>query len=110
MASLRELLRRFPEHTDRNDVRHRLARILEERKEFIRAFVQGLVIDPDKGKGVLHIRRFPAPGAMGIRDASQQFVAGARYKHQKRIFPPIIPPVEVEEISFTYSGSALVPA
>ena len=32
-------------------------------------------------------------------------VAGARYSHQKKIFPPI----QTEEIKFEYKGRALVP-
>ncbi|NOZ21063.1 MAG: tetratricopeptide repeat protein [Planctomycetes bacterium] len=47
VASLKDLLRRFPEHADRNDVRYRLARILEEKKKFAAAAQEYERVDPD---------------------------------------------------------------
>ncbi|MEW6356190.1 MAG: tetratricopeptide repeat protein [Planctomycetota bacterium] len=47
VASLHDLLQRFPEHSDRNDVRYRLARIREERKEFAAAAEEYQRIDAD---------------------------------------------------------------
>ena len=52
---------------------------VEERKEFVRAFVQELEIDPDRGRGVLHIRRFPKVGIMGTGERSWVLVPGARF-------------------------------
>jgi hypothetical protein len=78
---------------------------LEEKKELVRAFVEKLELNPDTGKGVLYIRQFPASIAK-TGNASFNMVAGARYSHQKKIFPPL----QIEEIKFEYKGKALVPA
>jgi hypothetical protein len=40
-----------------------------------------------------------------VEDQGLDMVAGARYTHQKTIFPP----VEVIDIKFEYQGNALVP-
>ena len=50
---------------------------LEERKEFIRAFIAGVTVVPEKLRLDLQIRELPAvlPG-----DSTCEMVAGARYK------------------------------
>jgi hypothetical protein len=56
---------------------------LEEKKEFVRAFVEKLVVDPDKGTGTLYIREFPPLEAIrpkGDGNSYFQGVAGARYE------------------------------
>jgi site-specific DNA recombinase len=53
---------------------------LGEKKELVRAFVEKLVIDPDKGKGVLYIREFPALESVRAGNSSPVLVAGARYE------------------------------
>jgi hypothetical protein len=50
------------------------------------------------------MKRFPAPSQV-TGNSSLRSVAGARYTHQKRIFPPI----DVIDIQFEYQGKALVP-
>ena len=52
----------------------------EERKEFVRAFVEQLVVDPDAGKGTLFIREFPALGLFRAGNSSFEMVAGARFE------------------------------
>lgn len=52
----------------------------EERKEFVRAFVEQLVVDPDRGKGTLYIREFPALESIRAGNSSFEMVAGARYE------------------------------
>ncbi len=77
---------------------------LEEQKEFIRLWVEKIELDPDKRVGKVYMKKFPLP-ANGNGNASFEMVAGARYTHQKRNFPPI----DVINIQFEYQGKALVP-
>ncbi|MFH0779054.1 MAG: recombinase family protein [Candidatus Eisenbacteria bacterium] len=56
---------------------------LEEKKEFVRAFVEKLVVDADKGTGTLYIREFPPLEAIRPRGNGNSYfegVAGARYE------------------------------
>ena len=76
---------------------------IEEQKELIGLFVDKIELDPDKRVGKVYMKRFPMP--KGDTGKSFGLVAGARYTHQKRNFPPI----DVIDIQFEYQGSALVP-
>jgi hypothetical protein len=77
---------------------------LEERKEFVGLFVDRIELDPDRRVGEVYMKKFLLP-ANGSGDAPFELVAGARFEHQKRNFPP----VDVIDIQFEYQGSALVP-
>jgi hypothetical protein len=73
---------------------------IEEKKEFIGLFFDRVELDPDNRVGEVYMKRFPMP----VEDIGKSFglVAGARYTHQKKNFPP----VEVIDIRFEYQGSA----
>jgi hypothetical protein len=59
---------------------------LEERKGFIRAFIDGVTVVPDKLRLDLRVRTFPV---IGTQDSSVGLVAGARYEPvQKNLEPP----------------------
>jgi hypothetical protein len=50
---------------------------IEEQKEFIGLFVEGIEVDPKKRKARVKIRRFPAPMALDAENLSFHVVAGA---------------------------------
>lgn len=77
----------------------------EERKEFVRLFVEGIELDGKKGKAVARIKKFPAPKDLDTGKLSFGLVAGARSEHQKIPFPP----VDVVEIPLERRGNVLVP-
>jgi uncharacterized protein (DUF2132 family) len=77
---------------------------LEEKKEFIRLFVERIDLDPDTRVGEVYMRRFPVP-TVGAGEAILVLASKARYTHQKTNFPP----VDVIDIQFEYQGKALVP-
>ena len=60
-----------------SDLYHSPRTLLRERKEFVRAFVEGVVVQPDKLRLDLRIRKIPAlrPG-----NSTCLMVAGARYE------------------------------
>jgi len=50
----------------------------EEKKELVRAFVEKLVVDPDKGTGTLCIREFPPLEAIRPKgDGNSSFQCGS---------------------------------
>jgi DNA invertase Pin-like site-specific DNA recombinase len=49
----------------------------EERKEFVRVFVEGIELDARKGKAVARIKKFPAPKDLDAGKLSFGLVAGA---------------------------------
>ena len=65
-----------------------------EKKEFIHQFVDKIELNPEEKRALVHIKRFPAPSSMATGNLSFALVAGARYDHQKEVFPP----VEVVEV------------
>jgi DNA invertase Pin-like site-specific DNA recombinase len=76
---------------------------IEEKKELIGLFVEKIELDSTTRVGKIYMKRFPVPTSGTGK--SFGMVAGARYTHQKRIFPP----VDVIDIQFEYQGKALVP-
>ncbi len=79
---------------------------VEEQKEFIVCFVEGIEVDPKERIARVRIRKFPAPETLDAGKLSFAVVAGARCKHQKIAFPPL----DVIEIPLVHRGSVLVPA
>ena len=79
---------------------------LEEKKEFIRLFVDEIKLDAAGMKAMLYIKKFPAPETLSTGNSAFEMVAGARYEAQKQ---PISPPFEAVELELTRRGSALVP-
>jgi hypothetical protein len=61
-------------------------------------------LDPDKMAGKVYMKKFPLP-TNGNGKSSFEMVAGARYTHPKRNFPPI----DVIDIQFGYQGGAIDP-
>ncbi len=78
---------------------------LEEKKEFIRLFVESIELNAEERRAVLRIRKFPAPESLGTGKSSFEMVAGARSEHQKKPFPPI----SVVELELVRRGTTLVP-
>jgi DNA invertase Pin-like site-specific DNA recombinase len=79
---------------------------LEEKKEFIRLFVEDIQLDAAGMTATVRIRKFPAAQTVAAGNSAFEMVAGARYKAQKQI----IPPVDVIELRLVKRGGALVPA
>jgi hypothetical protein len=77
---------------------------LEEKKEFIRLFVDRIDLDPAGRAGEVYMRRFPVP-TVGAGEPLLVCVSKARYTHQKTNFPP----VDVIDLQFEYQGASLVP-
>jgi DNA invertase Pin-like site-specific DNA recombinase len=77
----------------------------EEKKEFIRLFVEGIELDAEKRVARCRIKKFPAPSDLDAGKLSFGFIAGARVDLQKTVFPP----VEVVEIPLVTRGTVLVP-
>jgi hypothetical protein len=74
----------------------------EEKKELVRAFVEKLVVEPDKGTGTFYIREFPPLEAISPRgdgNSSFQGVAGARFDTDSLISEEL----EWEEIDLAQS-------
>jgi hypothetical protein len=65
--------------------RHHEWQALEERKEFIRAFVEGVTVHPDALHLEVQTRKIPA---LGPGFPSVELVAGARYEPEKMILEP----------------------
>ena len=61
---------------------------LEEKKEFIRLFVDRIDLDPEGGQAKVWMKRVPVPERVGAENL-KECVSGARYTHQKTNFPPI---------------------
>ena len=78
---------------------------LEEKKEFIRLFVEKIEMDTEGNKAKLHIKRFPAPSGLATGNSPLKVVAGAPYDQEKRLFPL----VEVVEIDLRCQGKHSVP-
>ncbi|MDX1440187.1 MAG: recombinase family protein [Rubricoccaceae bacterium] len=53
---------------------------IEEKKDFVRLFVDGIRVDPGKGHVTVQIRRFPAPESLDTGNASFGMVAGAGFE------------------------------
>ena len=52
----------------------------EERKEFIRLFVEGIELDTEGKKALLRIKKFPAPREFDAGKLSFGLVAGAGFE------------------------------
>jgi hypothetical protein len=78
---------------------------LEEKKEFIRLFVDEIKLDAAGKRALLYIRKFPALTTLSTGNSAFEMVAGGRYEAQKQSFSP----VEVVEMPLNYRGSALIP-
>ncbi|MBZ5640827.1 MAG: hypothetical protein LAO51_18980, partial [Acidobacteriia bacterium] len=52
---------------------------LEERKEFVRAFVDGVKVMPEVARLELEMRKFPAVGLPRPANSTCELVAGARF-------------------------------
>jgi hypothetical protein len=79
---------------------------LEEKKEFVGLFLDGIEVDPKKRIAQVRIKKFPAPTVFGTGNHLLAVVAGARAEPQKTPFPPI----QVVEIPLVAKGNILVPA
>jgi hypothetical protein len=75
--------------------------MLEEKKEFIRLFVEKIEVNAQEQRARVHIRKFPA--LLGTGKSSFEMVAGARSEHQKKPFPPI----DIVELDLTNKGTTL---
>ena len=53
---------------------------LEEKKEFIQLFVEGIELDAEEERAVLHIREFPAPLDFSTGNSAFDMVAGAGFE------------------------------
>jgi site-specific DNA recombinase len=77
----------------------------EEKKEFIRLFVERIELDAEKRVAVCRIKKFPAPSGLDAGKLSFKMVAGVRDEQQKIVFPP----VDIVEIPLVARGTVLVP-
>jgi site-specific DNA recombinase len=77
----------------------------EEKKEFIRLWLDGIDFDPEERRARVYMKRFPAPSP-DTGNSSLSLVAGASYPNQKRSFPPI----DAIDIQLEHQGKALVSA
>ena len=57
----------------------------EERKEFVRSFVEGITIHPDEPRIEARVRRLPT---FGKKDSTCELVAGVRYEPLQMILEP----------------------
>ena len=78
---------------------------MEERKQVVRAFVDGLTVVGSKRCGEIRMKKLPVPQSVGT-GRSYQSLAGVLYEVQKRNLarePEVVP------VAFTTRGTALVP-
>ena len=65
---------------------------LEERKEFIRAFIAGITVHPDEQRLEVQMRKLPATALPKPGDSSVGVVAGAGFERvQTATFPVVVP-------------------